>query len=472
MRVLLLNPPFTEYGGLKGHGGLAPPLNLGYLASYLREKASKHRLSILDCEALGLTYEKIEEHLKKESPDILAITAPTPAFAQVIEIAKIAKRVRRDTKVVVGGPHPCALPEETARIESIDFVIIGEGEITFHELIRAIEREGPYNEIDGIVYKERGRIIKTGFRKLIENLDILPFPARDLMPHRLYHPPPTKRVSNKHSTSMITSRGCPYDCTYCIAKVIWTRRCRLRSPKNVVDEIEECVKRHNLAEINFHDELFTLKKERTREICREIKRRRLDIAWVCMVRVDSLSSEMLREMKEAGCKKVQFGFESGSQEILDNIKKETTVEEAREAVRLVKKYGIKIAANFMIGNIGETEESVRKSIELAKEFNTDTTAFFVASPYPGTEFYKLAKEKGYLRKDLEWKDFTLVSKNRPPHNLPGLSCDDILLWQKRAHREVYLRPQYILKRLKGIRSFVDIKNLIEGGLLFLRMRKG
>ncbi|MCK4649163.1 cobalamin-dependent protein, partial [bacterium] len=211
MKILFLNPPFTEYGGLKGHGGLAPPLNLGYLASYLRAKEPKHKLSILDCEALGLTYAKIEEHLKKESPDILAITAPTPAFAQVIEIAKIAKKVRRDTKIIVGGPHACALPEETAGIEGIDFVITGEGEITFYELVRTIEGGGPYSEIEGVVYQKEGKVIRTGFRKLIENLDVLPFPARDLMPHRLYHPPPTKRVSKKHSTSMITSRGCPYD---------------------------------------------------------------------------------------------------------------------------------------------------------------------------------------------------------------------------------------------------------------------
>ena len=298
----------------------------------------------------------------------------------------------------------------------------------------------------------------------------MPFPARDLFPLDIYFPPPTKRMSNKKTGNMITSRGCPYRCTYCMASYMWQRRVRFRSIKNVMDEIEECINKYGIAEFNFHDELFTVNKQRVIEFCREVKRRNLDIVWVCMIRVDFVDEETLKEMESAGCKKIAFGFESGSQMILDQMKKRVALEKAEEAVKLVKKAGIKTAGSFMLGNIGETEETIRQTINLAKRLNCDTMAFFIASPYPGTEFYETAKANGYFRRDLEWKDFALVSNNLPPLNLPGLPAERILYWQKKAYREYYLRPKYILSKIIGIRSLVELKNLYNGVKLFLRLK--
>jgi len=190
-----------------------------------------------------------------------------------------------------------------------------------------------------------------------------------------------------------------------------------------------------------------------------------------MIRVDFADEETLRWMKRAGCRKIMFGFESGSQMILDLMKKHVAMEKAEEAVKLVKKIGIKTAGNFMLGNIGETEKTIRQSIDLAKKLNCDTMAFFVASPYPGTEFYQIAKQKGYFRKDVDWKDFTLVSNNLPPLDLPGLPAKEILRWQKRAYWEYYLRPRYIWQKIAGIRSWIDILNLWNGAKLFLRLEK-
>ncbi|MDP2909879.1 MAG: radical SAM protein [bacterium] len=256
-----------------------------------------------------------------------------------------------------------------------------------------------------------------------------------------------------------------------MASFMWQRKVRFRSIKNVVDEIEECLNKYGIGEFNFHDELFTVNKARTIEFCREILKRNLDIAWVCMIRVDYTDEETLGWMKKAGCKKIMFGFESGSQMILDLMKKRVALDKAEIAVKLVKKICIKTAGNFMLGNIGETEETIRQSIDLAKKLNTDTMAFFVASPYPGTEFYQIAKANGYFRKDFEWKDFTLVSNNLPPLNLPGLPAEKILYWQKRAYREYYLRPRYILGKLFSVRNLVDLKNLYNGAKLFLRLEK-
>jgi len=473
MKVLLLNPPFAEYGGLKGHGGKALPLNLAYIASYLRQEKPKVAISVLDCEGFSLSYDEIESEIDRIGPDIVGITSPTPAYTQVLEVAKRIKKIDSDIKVVVGGPHPTALPEDTVREQEIDIGVIGEGEITFCKIIEALEKKRDLSYVHGIVYKDKsGKVLSTLQRPLIKDLDTLPFPARDLFPLEIYYPPPTKRMSGKKAGNMITSRGCPYRCTYCMASVMWRRKVRLRSVKNVVDEIEHCVKDFGIGEINFHDELFTVKKSRTVEICREIRRRNLDIAWVCMVRVDYLSEEVLREMRHAGCKKIMFGFETGSQMILDKMKKEVALEKAEQAVTAVKKAGIKTAGNFMFGNIGETEETIRQSIELAKKLNTDTCAFFIASPYPGTEFYDTAKKEGYLREDLEWKDFCLVSNNLPPLNLPNLPANRLLELQKRAYREYYLRLTYVLEKLKGIKSWVEIKNLVNGALLFLRIEKG
>jgi len=471
MKVLLLNPPFSDYGGLEGHGGKAAPLNLAYLASYLRSKKPHLNISILDCEGLRLKYDEIASRLKNIEPDILALTLPTPAFEQGLEISRIAKNINNSIKVIVGGPHPTAFPVETAREASIDIAVYGEGEVTLTEAVGALENNNSLLEVRGLAYKDAGGEVKLNpAQPLISDLDTIPFPARDLLPLGIYFSPPTKRESNKRSANMVTSRGCPYECTYCMARIIWDKKVRFRSPQNVVDEIEECVKIYGLGEFNFHDELFTLKRDRTIEICREIQRRKLDIVWVCMVRVDYVWEDVLRQMKRAGCRKIMFGFESGSQEVLDTMKKKATIKQAIDAVRLTKRVGIKTAGNFMFGNIGETEETIQESIELAKRLNTDTMAFFVASPYPGTEFYNIAKKNGYLRPDLTWKDFTLVAKDaKPPLDLPGLPSSRIAYWQRKAYGEYYLRPGYILQRIFGIRSAVDIRNLIDGGRLLLRL---
>ena len=240
MKVLFLNPPFTEYAGLEGHGGKALPLNLAYLAAYLRQERPDIALDVLDCEARELGYEQIREEVRNIQPDIVAITTPTPAFTQVLEVCKIVKQLSPRIKIVLGGPHPTALPQETIAEFDVDILVIGEGEITFAELVNALDKNLPLQEIKGIVYKdENGNIKQTEKRELIHDLDSLPFPARDLFDTDLYFAPPTKRMSDKKSGNMITSRGCCYQCTYCMASYLWQRLVRFRSIKNVVDEIEE-----------------------------------------------------------------------------------------------------------------------------------------------------------------------------------------------------------------------------------------
>ena len=471
MKILFLNPPFTDYGGLEGHGGKALPLNLAYLASYLRNQKPDVQIKILDCEALGLDYSEIKEEIKRIKPDLVGITTPTPAFTQVLEICRIIKQeISKDIITVLGGPHPTALPQETIAEKNIDICVVFEGEVAFTELVEALDKNEPLNKIKGIFFKDNGKVINTEAREPIKDLDQLPFPARDFFDTDLYFSPPTKRISKWKAGNMITSRGCPYQCTYCMASFMWQRKVRFRSINNVIGEIEECINKYGIREFNFHDELFTINKKRTIEFCQEVIKRKLKIAWVCMIRVDFADKETLEWMKKAGCKKIVFGFESGSQMILDKMKKQVALDKTEETVILVKKIGIKTAGNFMIGNIGETEKTIRQSIDLAKKLNTDTMGFFVASPYPGTEFYKIAKEKGYFRHDITWKDFTLVSNNLPPLNLPGLPAEKILEWQKKAFREYYIRPKYILQKILSINSWVDILNLYNGAKMLFSLK--
>ena len=252
MKILFINPPFTQYGGVEGQGGKSTPLNLAYLASYLIGKGYNN-VRILDAEAQELPYKDICSVVKKVNPDIVAMTLPTPVFDQVQTLSVMFKKINPKIKIIVGGPHPSALPKQTLNDTVIDYLILGEGELTIYELVKELEKIKPnLKKIDGIAYRSKNnQIIITNKRKLIKDLDSIPFPARHLLPYHLYFAPPTKRVSNFNGTSMVSSRGCPYECTYCVSAVVWGRGCRFRSANSVVDEMEECVKKYNLAEFNF-----------------------------------------------------------------------------------------------------------------------------------------------------------------------------------------------------------------------------
>ncbi|MBA7609979.1 Anaerobic magnesium-protoporphyrin IX monomethyl ester cyclase [subsurface metagenome] len=467
MKIVLVNPPYVNFEGIKESAGHGVPLNLLYLAAYVRQYIDCP-ISILDVEILGLSYLGIEERLREESPDIVGITSPTPAMKHVSKIAEIAKKINPKCIVIVGGPHPSACPEETTRIPNIDFAVIGEGELTLLELINAIKsKEDSFTHIDGVAYKLDDRIIITNRRAGIENLDTIPFPARDLLNLKLYHSAPTKRVSSSESsTPILAGRGCPYNCIHCISNLIWQRRYRTRSPKNVVDEIEQCVNKYNLTEFNFYDDSFTLLEDHVINICQEVRKRKLNISWLCMGRVDAISRNMIAEMRKAGCKRIAFGVESGSQEVLKLMRKNITLDQVSKAIKITKDEGIEVHASFMLGNIGETRETIEKTIKFAKELHLDNATFFITTPYPGTDLYNIALKKGYITQDTKWEDFAPLTKSLPPLVQDNLTHNELLKLQKKAFRNFYLRPRVLLKKLRQIRSLSDLKSLQEGLRIF------
>jgi len=473
MKILLINPPFTKFGGLEGQGGKTAPLNLAYLAAYLRKyKKPRPEIKILDAEGLRMSMKEVDQEIENFQPNLIGMTMPTPAYECVKEIAKRAKKMLTNVFIVAGGPHPSAFPETLIKeIPEIDFSILGEGEVPFLKLVTALENKSNLANVPALSYKMGGKVVFNPERAFIEDLNSMPFPARDLLPNEIYYPSLPKKMGTTRGylANMFTSRGCPYNCTYCESKRIWNQNVRLRSANNVVDEIEQCVKKYGASELIFHDDIFPLNRERTIEICRKIKERNLNIYWACMTRVNFVWKDVMETMKEAGCRLVNFGFESGSEEILKNIRKGTTLKQAREAMKICNNIGLRTMGNFMIGNIGETEETIKQTIKFAKELNPHTIGVFVTIPYPGTDLYCQAKELGYLNEKIPWKNYASVATSEPPMVLPNLSPRRLRYWQARALREFYFRPAYVWKRIKEIRNIKDIKTLFDGIILFLKI---
>jgi radical SAM superfamily enzyme YgiQ (UPF0313 family) len=473
MKILFINPPFTIFGGLEGVGGKTAPLNLAYLAAYLRKHiVPVPDLKIVDGEGLRISMNEVFEQIKEYQPDVVGMTMPTSSYDCVKEIAQKVKSLFPKALIVVGGPHPTAFPQTLIKeIPELDFSISGEGEISLCRLITAIQQNSDLSSIPALSHKKNGVVIANPQRILIENLDTIPFPARDLLPNKIYYASLAKKMGPTvgYLANIITSRGCPYGCTYCESKVIWGRGARLRSASNVIEEIKECVNVYGASEFIFHDDILPIDRERMLEICRRIKDEKLDIHWACMTRVNFVWEDVMRAMKDAGCRLINFGFETGSATILKSINKGTTLDCAREAMKICEKIGIRTMGNFMIGNVGETEETIKETIEFAKELNPHTIGVFVATPYPGTDLYFQVKQLGYYNENTPWRNYACVSTSQSPMLLPNLSPERLRYWQARALREFYFRPVYIWKRIKEVKNIKDVKTLFSGLALFLKI---
>ena len=473
MRVALINPSFNNYGGLSGHGGSMAPINLCYLAGYGRQQHPDTEFTIIDAEAHAHTYQDTVDAVADVDPQLIGITANTCAFDTVIQLSNNLKERFPKAKLIIGGSHPSALPEQTLHDAPADFVVIGEGELQLSQVIGQMkDRDEDWSKLKGVVYRDHDGNEKWGpTQELIEDLDTIPFPARDLIDNNLYFPAPTKRVRGGPHTLLVASRGCPYNCGFCSAQTVWTRKIRGRSPANIVAEVEQCIETYGIHSFNFTDELFTVKKERVLVICGAFVKNKLDMNWVCSARAHHLDKETLDAMREAGCREISFGIEAGNEDILKNIDKALDLKEAERVVNLTKKSGIKTHASYMFGYLGETEETMKQTISFAKKLNTEIAAFFIASPLPGTPFYREALEKGYIKDDVSWINYSPLSNEQGVISYPNLSAETIRKWHRKAIRSYYLRPAYILRRLYSLRHWHEVENLFSGLKLFLNIKK-
>jgi len=427
--------------------GVFPPLSLSYVAAVLENEG--HEVKLIDANALNLSKSETLKLIKSFSPNLLMLGVTTYFFHQGLEWIRFFKK-NTELPIVVGGAHMSLYPAETLSYDEIDYGVIGEAEETLPEFVKAIASEKNLKEVRGVCYKNKGRIVITKPRGFFKNLDDSPFPARRLLPNEKYYSFISQR---KNFTGLITTRGCPYKCVFCEQG---SKPYRIRSAKNVVDEIEECYNEYGIREIDIFDSSFSINKKRVLEICKQLRSRRIDLDWSVRTRVDLVGREMLTVMSKAGCKRIYYGIESGDEQILRNIKKNSNLQLIRKTISLTKQIGIDTFGYFMIGNPGETEETIKKTITFAKSLDLDYAQFSKVSTLPGTELYELLKKD--LRYDY-WKEYVLDKSKEivlPRHDC-SFSEQEIQDFVKKAYKEFYFRPSYMIKALLRLKSWHEFK---------------
>jgi radical SAM superfamily enzyme YgiQ (UPF0313 family) len=429
MKVLLMDPPWYVFmkGLLRQPNA---PLGACYLAAVLEQAGFETAVFNTDLITSGgdnqysqemqiyrdflseqadpghPIWREVERVLLDFAPDVLGLTVRTPALSSALQAAALAKELRPGIKVVFGGPHPTVMPEATAALPHVDAVVLGEGEQTILDLIRAWDRGRTLKGIPGVSYwdRETQGVAHGPQRHLIENLDTLPFPAKHLIIHR------QSLMEEDHYSTIMFSRGCPARCIFCSSPAIWTRRVRFRSPGNMVREMLQTHEQYNTRFFSFQDDTFTVSRKRISELCGEIIASGLTsvpgFRWACNTRPELVTASLVEKMQEAGCAVVAIGVESGNDEILKKMKKGYNTAQVREAARIIKAGGLTFSAQFLIGMPFETEAQMWDTYRLAEELEPVSVMLSVATPLPGTELYQMAQEMGYFQEGLSWEQIT------------------------------------------------------------------
>jgi anaerobic magnesium-protoporphyrin IX monomethyl ester cyclase len=466
MRIAIIYPSFgvvakanqPNIKAVADNYGVYPSMSLAYVAGALQ--AAGHDILFLDSMAQGLSLNDMLGKVREFSAEAMMFSLSTYLIHESMEMIQYFRK-GHDALVMVGGAHMELFARETIANSNIDFGIIGEAEHTVVELIDALEHKKDVDTVDGICYRKGNSVVITKPRQKIKDLDSIPFPARNLLPMDRYYSFISRR---KNYAIIISSRGCSFQCIFCEQR---TGDIRYRSPKNVVDEFEECVRKYGVKEVDVFDPLFTMSKRRVIEICDELVRRDLGVIWSCRSRVDTADDETLAAMKRAGCYRIYYGIESGDEGILKNIRKFTKIQKVRETISLTKKHGILAFGYFIFGSPGDTERTIRKSIDLSLELPLDFAQFNRLSTLPGTPLYaELKKEIGYDY----WKSYVQGKMKEKP--LPRVGCKmsdkelDRLIGE--AYRRFYFRPKVIINTLINIRSFQEIGRYAKAGLGMLQ----
>ena len=458
MKVMIVNPPtctgmkYIREGRceqrLNSFQYVMVPISLPMIAGAL--EAEEHEVKLLDCIAQDVDIEGLKGEIKVFGPALVLFNMSTATSDSDVKVIDQMREVSQVHFTVIGN-HATSLPEEILRASSLDSVIRREPELTAQDLVDAVQNQRDLLKVLGISFKnEEGAIVHNEDRPFNENLDDLPFAARHLLDNAKY----TLPVINEPYTLIITSRGCPHSCIYCTAYQYYGKKLRLRSAVNVVDEMQECLEKHNLRNFTMWSDTFNQNKKFVMEVCAEIKKRGMEkkIRWMSNSRVDHMDAEVLKEMRSANCIGVSYGVESGVEEILKNMKKGATAEQARTAVRLTKEAGIEVLTHIIFGLPGETLETINETIKYVKELDPDYAQFYCAIPFPKTELEAMGKKNGWITTE----DYAKYELNQPILNLPGLSVEELQKARTRAYKEFYLRPGYIFKRLRKIRGLKDL----------------
>lgn len=416
-----------------------PPIDLMYMAAVLEKAGVECR--IMDCPVEERTWNDYENQLRKFKPGAVFISITTPTLAQDLLAATIAKRDLSEVLTIAKGPHFHFRDKITLEAHrDLDVAIRGEYEQTAGEL--ASDKD--FNEIMGITYRQGDEIHSTADRPFIPDLDSLPFPARHLIGNELYRRPDI----DTPQTTIVVSRGCPFKCVFCLSRVVAGTRPRLRSPENIIEEVQQCVSSYGIRDFLFRSDTFTANRKWLMEFCEALIESNLNIRWACNSRVDTLNREMLEKMETAGCWLIAFGIESGSQEILDTMKKGISKDQVRQALKLTRSEGIKSSIYFLLGLPWETQKTFRETIDFAKELSPDFIEFFYTYPFEGTDLYDICVENGLL----DPANLPESSYSRPAYATNNFTLEQLAQQRPKALRAFYLRPGYIISTLWKAKS--------------------
>ena len=458
MRVLLINPCWVirqRKNMWRAIRSTMPPLGVAWLAAVLEQDG--HDVAILDANAENLSPEEAASWVRTHGHwDLVGLSATTPLIGSALEIAHRLKADSPRLRIVMGGVHPTVLPDEVASNPAVDLVVRGEGETT----LREIAAERPWDDIRGISYRCDGQVRHNPDREIIADLDSLPLPAYHLLPMGKYRPA-AGAARRTPAVSALATRGCPGRCTFCYR--IFGSHLRCRSGQNMAAEVQVLQQRYGIKEISFYDDTFTAVKREVQAFCSAIREMKLDLTWSCFSRIDTFDEETFRLMHASGCHQVMFGVETCCAEILEQINKRIVVDEVEDVVRKTQRMGIEVRAAFMLGNPGETQETLEENIRFAIRLAPDLAVFNIATPYPGTEMYRWADENGYLRTK-NWEHYDLST---PVMNLPTVPAETVLRSYRQAYRRFYLRPRFIAGRLTKTFSVQAWRSVLRGlgGLL-------
>ncbi|MDO9391363.1 MAG: radical SAM protein [bacterium] len=475
MKILLLNPPFLNRfsreqrsPAVTKSGTLYYPMWLCYAAGYLEQQG--HQVVLIDSPADSLQWPEIESRITVFAPEMVVLDTSTPSIYNDVEVGAKIKAVVPKSMVVLVGPHVSALPEETLKINpAIDAVAIREYEHTLAELAEVIGQRGDPTTVKGLAFRKGEKIFVAPQRPLAEDLDSLPFVSAAYLKH-LDHRHYFYGHSEYPIVTIITGRGCPHQCVFCVyPQVFCSRKPRLRSIPNVVNEIEFILKNYpDVKSIMFEDDTLTFNKKRCVEFAEEVLKRGLKFKWSANSRCD-IDLETMQLLKKAGADLFCVGVESGDQGVLDQMKKSLKVERVRQFFKDAKQAGIRLHGCFMVGNPGETKQTLETTLEFAKELNPDTAQFYPIMVYPGTEAYEWAKSNGFLTTTdfREW--LTPEGMHNSIVSRPGLTSRDLVEFCDRARREYYLRPWYLMKKIwDGLRQPAEFQRLLIGFKTFAR----
>ncbi|MEM5816023.1 MAG: radical SAM protein [Candidatus Aenigmatarchaeota archaeon] len=452
MKVLLINPPRylnkipvirEDRCEITERYAIIPPYSLLWIGGILKNEGFE--VELIDANRFKIDYTRLKEILKERDFDVVLFRFTPTTFEWDMKVASIVKELRRNSLTIGLCLTLKDFPKEVLeRAKDLDIYIPQEWESVVPELLKAMKTGKDLSEVRGLAFKSDGSIIITEKVPPIKNYDSLPLPAYDLLPslkgYRANFPVPR----GKNFMIIYTSKGCPFQCSYCtVARTPF----KIKSPKRVIEELKLLYEKYDVRVVSFFDETFTINRDRVIKICEYIKEELPELRWYCNTRVELVDLELLQIMYEGGCRGIAFGVESGSQRILDNVKKGNTVMDAENAIIWAKSVGIKVFTSFIFGLPGENWDSIKETIEFVKRTLPHGAQFNVAVPYPGTEFYKYIAKNKLFAKEYSWEE---LMQHKAIIKTENLSPEDLLMARKKAYRTLYFNPKWVLQNFLWI----------------------